>query len=438
MPSLLYTLAWALALLDALGRVPLAGEVAGVAILAFLLLELPRQRRAIRLLFLGMSAAGLIAIAFAVHPGALFLAAWRRGAAYAAFFFALGALRDAAESSPMVRASGRHLVAQPPGRRYAALTIGGHVFGIILSYGAIELFGTMLGDAAHPMRRRRMMMAVYRGFATMNCWSPLNIMTVVVSTAVPAAHMGHLIPAAFVLAVAMLAIGWWLDRGHGTETPEPADHGGWLQHVGIIGLVGIVWAVAGLVGHELAVPLSVGITAAVPLVGLAWLVVQRQDLPARLAGFARRIPAFRGEATVLGAGGFMGVALGAVLPHGGIAAALSLLPSIAIPLAVPVLLVGTGLIGLNPIVVVAILGAAIPDPSALGVAPDALAFSCMLGWGVGVGMTAMSASAITTARWTDSDPWTVTMRWNRGYTACVLALALVAIAIAQLALGAPR
>ena len=433
-PSLLYTLAWALALLDALGRVPLAGQAAGLAILAFLVWELPRQRGSVRVLFLGMSVAGLLAVGFAAHPVALFLAAWRRGAAYAAFFYALGALRNAAESSPMVRASGRHLVAQPPGRRYAAMTIGGHLFGIILSYGAIELFGTMLAGVADPLRRRRMMMAVFRGFATMNCWSPLNIMTVVVSTAVPAARMGRLIPAAFLLALVMLGIGWWLDRGHGAEPPAPADRGGWLQHLGVVALVGIVWGLAELVGRVFGVSLSVGVTAAVPVVGLAWLVAQRESLPARLAGFARRIPSFRGEATVLGAGGFMGVALGAVLPHGGIAAALGLLPPIAIPLAVPVLLVATGLVGLNPIVVVAILGAAIPNPVALGVAPDTLAFACMLGWGVGVGMSAMSASALTTARWTETDPWTVTMRWNRVYTAWVLALALLAIAGAQLVL----
>jgi hypothetical protein len=250
--------------------------------------------------------------------------------------------------------------------------------------------------------------------------------------------MGKLVPIAFLLALVMLAIGWWLDRGHGTEPSVPADHGGWRQHLGIIALVAIVWALAGLVGHAFAVPLSVGITAAVPIVGLAWLLVQRQNLQARLTAFARRIPSFRGEATVLGAGGFMGVALGATLPHGGIAATLALLPPIAIPLAVPVLLVATGLIGLNPIVVVAIIGAALPNPAANGVAPDALAFACMLGWGVGVGMTAMSASAITTARWTDADPWTVTMRWNRAYTACVLAVALLAIAAAQIRLGPSR
>ncbi len=98
----------------------------------------------------------------------------------------------------------------------------------------------------------------------------------------------------------------------------------------------------------------------------------------------------------------------------------------------PVRLVAIGLVGLNPIVVVAILGAAIPNPAALGAEPDTLAFACMLGWGVGVGKSAMSASALSTARWTETDPWTVTMRWNRAYTAWVLALALLAIAAAQM------
>ena len=75
--------------------------------------------------------------------------------------------------------------------------------------------------------------------------------------------------------------------------------------------------------------------------------------------------------------------------------------------------------------------AAVPDPAALGVAPGVLAFACMLGWGVGVGMTPMSASAIATARWSDSDPWTVTTRWNAGFTAWALALASAAIVLAD-------
>ena len=118
-------------------------------------MEFPRQRRYAQILFLALTGIGLIGVAIAADPVTLFLAAWRRGAAYGAFFLALSSLRDAAETSKLVRRCGRHLVAQPPGRRYAALTAGGHLFGIILSYGAIELLGSH-GDARqHTAGRRR-------------------------------------------------------------------------------------------------------------------------------------------------------------------------------------------------------------------------------------------------------------------------------------------
>ena len=77
----------------------------------------------------------------------------------------------------------------------------------------------------------------------------------------------------------------------------------------------------------------------------------------------------------------------------------------------------------------AVIGAAIPNPAALGLPAPVLAFACMLGWGVAVGLTPMSASAIATARWTGSDPWTVALGWNRRYTMQTLGLAWLAITV---------
>jgi len=53
----------------------------------------------------------------------------------------------------------------------------------------------------------------------------------------------------------------------------------------------------------------------------------------------------------------------------------------------------------------------------------------MLGWGLGVNMTPMSASAITTARWAGVSPWTVSTAWNAVYTLSALVLAWVAITL---------
>ena len=445
-----YIFAWGATLLDQFAGLPVLGDAAGLAILVYLVREFPRQRRYAQVLFLAMTALGMAGVAASADPLSLFLAGWRRGAAYASFFLALTVLRDAAETSRLVRRCGQHLVAQPPGRRYAALTGGGHLFGIILSYGAIDLLAAMVGranragaEAERLARGRRMLMAINRGFCVMNCWNPLNIMTAVVSTAVPGAPMRLLLPLAFVASVGFMTIGWLEDRltaTPGRDSP-PASGEGWAIHLRIVGLVALVMLLAEATTAALGVSLVVAATLCVPLVGAGWMVVQAWSFIARPGSGGRafavlrrraerylpRIPAFRGEATVLASSGFIGVTVGGILPTDALAPLLGHLPPVAIPMLVPVLLIATGQIGLNPIAVVALLGAALPDPARLGVPPAALAFGCMLGWGLGVGMTPMSASAITTARWAGVSPFTICTRWNGVYTLSALLLGWVAI-----------
>ena len=108
---------------------------------------------------------------------------------------------------------------------------------------------------------------------------------------------------------------------------------------------------------------------------------------------------------MLGGSGFMGVAIGSVLPGERSGSLRGRTASVAVPLLIPLLLIATGQLGLNPVAVVALIGAAVPDPAALGVPPAVLAFACMLGWGLGVTMTPMSSSAIITARWAGVSPW---------------------------------
>ncbi len=453
-----YVIAWAATLADELGHVPHAGDVGGIAILVFLLLEFRNQRRFAQVLFVALFAIGMLGVVLAAHPLDLFLVGWRRGASYGAFYLALTTLRDASETSPLVRRCGQHLVAQPPGRRYAALTAGGHVFGITLSYGAIDLLAAMVmrantleaaggSDELRAIRTRRMLLAIYRGFCVMNCWSPINIMTAVVSTAVPAAPIRLLLPLAFVVAIGMVVIGWVEDRLSGARLrtrggARPVTTESWAIHWRIIALVVLVMLLTEATSASLGISLVAGVTLSVPLVALGWLVVQSwrfagaaaMRLPGLLGRrayrFMLRVPTIRGEATVLGGSGFMGVAIGNLLPGTGLTPLIATLPPITVPLMVPLVLIATGLIGLNPVAMVALVGAVIPDPAALGVPPAVLAFACMLGWGLGVTMTPMSSSAIITARWADVSPWTVTSRWNAYFTSSALLLAWLAIAAA--------
>ena len=212
------------------------------------------------------------------------------------------------------------------------------------------------------------------------------------------------------------------------------------MHLRLVALVLAVMGSTELVSLALGVSLVAAVTLAVPLSALTWIAVQTGRfidpvtpaavgalLRRRVARFIPRIPAFRGEATVLAGSGFMGVTVGAVVPPALLAPWIGAMPAEMVPLAVPVVLIATGQIGLNPIAIVALIGAAIPDPTALGLSPAALAFSCMLGWGLAVGMTPMSASALITARWAGVSPWVVGSRWNAAYTLGGLVLAWGAI-----------
>ena len=453
-----YVIAWAATLADQLAHVAHAGDLAGLAILLFLLLEFRRQRHYAQVLFVALFVIGMVGVLLAADPALLFLAGWRRGASYAAFLVALTTLRDAAETSPLVRRCGQHLVAQPPGRRYAALTAGGHMFGITLSYGAIELLAAMVMRAntleaaggspdIRAIRTRRMLLAIYRGFCVMNCWSPINIMTAVVSTAVPAAPMRLLLPIAFVVAVGMAALGWLEDRLSGARLQtgggtRPVTTESWMIHSRIVGLILLVMLLSEATAVLFGISVVAGVTLVVPLIAAAWLTVQswrfagpaRYRLPGllrrRAERFLLRIPTIRAEATVLGASGFMGIAIGNLLPGTGLTPLIATLPPLTVPLLIPLLLIATGQLGLNPVAMVALVGAVVPDPSALGLPPAVLAFACMLGWGLGVTMTPMSSSAIITARWAEVSPWTVTSRWNAPFAASALLLAWAAIVAA--------
>ncbi len=170
------------------------------------------------------------------------------------------------------------------------MTAGGHVFGITLSYGAIELLAAMVmrantletaGGSAdiRAIRTRRMLLGIYHGFCVMNCWSPINIMTAVVSTAVPAAPMRLLLPIAFVVSVGMTALGWVEDRISGARMrtrrgPRPATTESWTIHWRIVALILFVMLMAEGTSVLFGISLVAGVTLVVPLIALGWLVAQ--------------------------------------------------------------------------------------------------------------------------------------------------------------------
>lgn len=405
----LYGFAWAASLADALGGLRAAGIAGGIAIIGFLLLEFPRQKRFARWLTAILLGVGAAAIIVQPAPAAAAVEPLRKAGAYAAFFLALGFLRDAAETSPLVRSCGLDLVSQPPGARAAALVGGTHLFAIILSYGAIELFGAMLSRTLRPedeAGRHAAMLAVYRGFSTTTAWSPLNIGMAVVLAAVPQAGWAELVPPGLVFAGIALGFAMWLGRGPDVGGRARLD---WPAHARLAGVVLLVFALAFAVEEAFAVRLVVGVTAVLPPLGLGWIALQARGggaARARAAGLRlaaqlrHRVPTYRGEAAVLGGAGLAGTALAAAFPAAPLAALLQRLgmPGLAVLMLIAPAMLVLSQLTLNPIIAVTLLAAVLPPPAALGVTPAALGFAYLSAWAVCAGLTPMSASAITTAR----------------------------------------
>lgn len=419
----------------------------GIAIILFLALEFPRQKRFARYLTLILLGAGVLALAFVPAPLGTAQEALRKAASYAAFFLALGFLRDAAETSPLVRRCGLDLVEQPPATRYAALTLGTHLFAVILSYGAIELVGAMLSRTLPPedrAGRKDAMTGVYRGFAATTAWSPLNIGMAVVLAAVPQADWTALVPRGFLFALAALALGQLLRPRRPATGARPRID--WIAHGRLCGVVVLVFLAAYAVEEAFGVRLVVGVTAVLPLLSVLWIALQaRGGAGARArAAWARlgtqlrhRVPTYRAEAAVLGGAGFSGTALAAAFPAAAVATLLrdAGIGGLPVLLAIPPMMLAMSQVALNPIIAVTVIAAALPDAAMLGVPPVAMGLAYLTGWAASASATPMSASAISTARWASTpghevSPFTVTNRWNGVFALAQMVLAWAAIMLA--------
>lgn len=428
-------------LLRALGLIDALALLGHAALLIYVLAEWPRLPRINRLLLWIALAALLLLPLFASQPLSVLRQAFERAAYYATFVTALAFLREAAATSRLVRECGYRIINQPPAKRYLTLTSGSMLFGIILNIGAINLLGVMTsrsntlraaGDnlEVQQARGRRMALALLRGFSLTPLVSPFSITLVVVLSSFPSLRWHDVLPLGFLAAALLLAYGWWQDRRTAPrhlKAPVLDTASGWRPLLLFLALVLSIVGVAVGVEVLLEIPLVLAILLTAPPMGLLWMAVQRKRYGAsRALGYAtthlgRRavhlFPSLRSEVGILGGAGFTGVLLAALLPPDLIADILLALhlsgPVVAVAMMAVVLLASH--IGLNPIVTVTLLAAALPDPQALGVAPVVMGLAFMSAWALAVNSSPMTASVLLLSHLADTTPATLGYRWNGRY-----------------------
>lgn len=362
----------------------------------------------------------------------------QRGAIVMALFTALAAIRNAAMSAPEIVECGRFLARQRPGLRYTALTIGGHLFALILLYGSISLLGTLATESArHELdmeirnqRTRRMMVAIQRGFSSTLCWSPLGFSMIISVSVVPGASWSAAALPGIVSALMMLVIGWFLDalyKTRGTPQVRPHEAERWLVQLRpLLILLLLVMVGVALLHASAGIEVIGAVMSLVPIIAILWIAAQvppdgvtrRVNVGRRTMQFiTRELPSYRGEIVLLFMAGFIG-SLGAFLLVPLMQAQgldLTTFPPWVIVAAMVWIIPVTGQIGMNPILAVSLLVPILPSPEIMGIPPTALVVAITAGWALSGTSSPFTASVLLAASLGGVSPLRAGLGWNGVY-----------------------
>ncbi len=399
-------------------------------------------------------ACAIIAAVAAVQPDgwAILGAGASRMIFLPAFIALLGLLRAAAGASSVISVAGRHLVNQPPARRYLALSFGGHFFGILLNIGGLGLLVEMLKSAntleaagGDPVivswRERRMTVAVLRGFAAMAFWTPLGVSFNLLLVSVPGATWGQVGPYGILCAAGYMGLGWVFDqfqRPKGLRARlAPSKSGGAMAvamlvlHVALISLA--TWSVE----YLLKISFQTALLIAVPAYSFLWAIGSRlkQSDPAPLRsatsimvnrGLAA-FPSYANEICIFAASGFLGATLVALVPE---EALRTFFLSFSVPpgvfagmLCVTVAILG--FIGLNPMIAATILASAVASAHVPGLSNTALVLAIAAGWACTVVMGPMNSALVMTSAMIGRAPWEVSVKWNGRFALGVISSTII-------------
>ncbi|MGO1501313.1 MAG: hypothetical protein ACTHWH_08550 [Marinobacter sp.] len=258
-------------------------------------------------------------------------AAIDRGAFFTFFLTSLSVLREAAGTSSLVRRCGTIMVNQPPGRRYLLMTVGSHLFAVMLNVGALNVLGTMVKRAIHPgetdeerrianVRSRRMLTSVLRGFCGIPIWSPTSVTMLLVLSAIPTLDWEHYAPVGLLVSGLFVLWGAALDRlSYPLRTITPgADHQ--LRYlIPLVLLVALIPTSAFVVSELTGIKLFSALLLCVPFIGVIWISFQYKRVKPRmnaallLRRISRSFPATftsqRSEVALFASSGFIGVIL---------------------------------------------------------------------------------------------------------------------------------
>lgn len=377
--------------------------------------------------------AGLSLLLWLLHPAqaAQVLAGALDQAIYLmCFILTLGLLNEAASTSPAVADVGLYLTRQPPARRYAALNIGTAALAVMFNIGTISFLVPLVqrgiaargaDDGLNPVRQRRQISALMRGFAWSVIWSPTAIAPLVVAALIPGVERGRWMVIGFAVFALMLVVGALEDRlrfrhlrGRGRVEFSPVPWAAALRFAAACGwLIGMTVLLANLTGGGIIT----GLLLSCPLMLLGWQGVQTRLGPTfahRLRRVVDRLPEGAPVAVTLACSGYVGRVAADLVQAEAVAQLLGFdrMPDYLLLWFIPLTLMALSLLALSPIMMAVFFGSLFGSLAVLPADPTLIAFAISCGWALSMTFSPFATPVLMAQRAAGILPRQLTLDWN--------------------------
>ncbi|MDB4128092.1 hypothetical protein N9560_01395, partial [Hyphomicrobiales bacterium] len=360
----------------------------------------------------------------------------------AAFFLSLSCLRNAASSSHAIEKCGEFLANQNPSKRCLALVLGGHIYGVILSYGAISLLGSLAERGARKeanieirkIRTKRMLLAVQRGFIAMTCWSPLTFSIAITTSLIDGSSWSGAAIPCFISALILMALGLLLDFFYKSKINIDSNNlirktGSWNTVMPLLFLFIFLLSLIGSIQYITDLRAVAVVMLIVPIFSLFWIIYQNYNsknlnilyirTKERVSGYIfKDIVNYKSELILLIMAAFIGTMASSIIaPYiNGDVINFSSIPSWLVLVGILWLMPITGQIGMNPILAVYLIAPLLPQAANLGVSPNAIILALTSGWALSGISSPYTASTLLIADLAKITPIQAGLKWNGLFT----------------------
>ncbi|MCG8509167.1 MAG: hypothetical protein MI741_08045, partial [Rhodospirillales bacterium] len=266
--------------------------------------------------------------AMALYAGSFvdsMLVGLQRSQSFFLLFSAITWLHIPANHSPSLQAAQEAAMRQAPGWRFAAIRGAAHVLSSVLNMAGISLLSGVVSRQTDAGLRRRLTCALACGFTAASCWTPFYIAVTVVLSVRPDVGWSDLAPMGLVVALALLLLGWIIDRvSRGRTGGAEIQTAGAARAIWDWRAVAIPAGLFGCVvflveGRGLPIPIALGVLA--PPYAAAWIAVQahgRIDAVGAIGDLvyrtAKTMPNLRNEVFLFLAANILGTGIAAAIP----------------------------------------------------------------------------------------------------------------------------